>query len=65
MQHFTLLERNLLYTGVTRAKQLMVLLAEPRALNMALRQQRAKTRLTNLEHQLRAKLHPLLNDASR
>ena len=30
-QHFVLLERNLLYTGVTRGKRLVVVIAQPRA----------------------------------
>lgn len=37
MQHYTLLERNLVYTGVTRGKQLVVLICEPKALGMAVR----------------------------
>jgi exodeoxyribonuclease V alpha subunit len=32
MQHFTLLERNLLYTAVTRGRKLVVVIAEPQAL---------------------------------
>ena len=52
-QHFTLLERNLLYTGVTRGKQLVVIIAQPKALGMAVRTVRAHQRRTNLAQRLR------------
>ena len=52
-QHFTLLERNLLYTGVTRGKRLVVIIAQPKALGMAVRTVRAHQRLTNLARRLR------------
>jgi exodeoxyribonuclease V alpha subunit len=48
MSHYMLLERNLLYTGVTRGKQLVVIVAQPKALGMAVRTQRSQKRLTNL-----------------
>src|SRR6185295_18224583 len=48
MQHYMLLERNLLYTGVTRGKQLVVVIAQPKALAMAIHTVRAHQRLTNL-----------------
>ena len=51
MQHFTLLRRNLLYTAVTRGKSLVVLIAEPRALGMAVRQTGGQ-RLTRLRERL-------------
>jgi len=53
MPHFSLLERNLLYTGVTRGKRLVVLIAQPRALELAVRQVRTSRRLTNVAEQLR------------
>ena len=37
-QHDTLLQRNLLYTAVTRGKRLVVLIAQPKALAMAVKQ---------------------------
>jgi exodeoxyribonuclease V alpha subunit len=52
-QHFRLLERNLLYTGVTRGKRLVVLIAQPRAVGMAVRRGQATHRLTNLAERLR------------
>lgn len=35
--HFMMLQRNLLYTGMTRAKKLMILVGDPRAVSMAVR----------------------------
>ena len=52
-QHYMLLERNLIYTGVTRGKQLVVLLAQPKALAMAVRTQKSARRLTYLPARLR------------
>ncbi len=48
MQHYTLLEKNLLYTGVTRGKSLVVVIGQTRALAMAVRTVRSGNRLTNL-----------------
>jgi exodeoxyribonuclease V alpha subunit len=48
MQHYMMLERNLLYTGVTRGKQLVVVIAQPKALAMAVKNQRSQSRVTNL-----------------
>jgi exodeoxyribonuclease V alpha subunit len=53
MQHFTLLERNLIYTAVTRGKKLVVIVAEPRALHMAVETCKSKLRLTGLVSRLR------------
>jgi exodeoxyribonuclease V alpha subunit len=36
-QHFVLLQRNLLYTGLTRGKRLVVLIGSNRAVAMAVR----------------------------
>ncbi|MDJ0864112.1 MAG: ATP-dependent RecD-like DNA helicase [Gammaproteobacteria bacterium] len=58
-QHYMLLQRNLLYTAVTRGKQLVVIVAEPKAMAMAVRNGRANRRLTNLRNRLRdAKADP-------
>lgn len=51
-QHYRLLERNLIYTGVTRGKQLVVVIAQPKALAMAVKNQRSTRRLTNLVQRL-------------
>lgn len=52
MQHFMLLERNLLYTGVTRGKSLVVIIGQKKALGMAVRTIRSRKRLTNLTARL-------------
>jgi exodeoxyribonuclease V alpha subunit len=52
-QHYPMLERNLLYTGVTRGKQLVVLIGQPRALAIAVRTVKSMRRLTNLAPRLR------------
>ena len=52
MQHFVLLQRNLIYTGITRAKKLVVLVGESRALQMAVRNNRTGKRHTWLARRL-------------
>jgi len=52
MQHFMLLERNLLYTGVTRGKSLVVIIGQRKALGMAVRTVRSSKRLTHLTQRL-------------
>ncbi len=51
-QHFKMLYRNLLYTGLTRAKRLAVFVGTRKALAMAVRQQDSSKRQTALEHLL-------------
>ncbi|MBW1740318.1 MAG: ATP-dependent RecD-like DNA helicase [Deltaproteobacteria bacterium] len=48
IQHFMLLQRNLVYTGVTRAKELVVLIGTKQALAIALRNDTPKKRMTRL-----------------
>ncbi len=52
MQHYLLLQRNLLYTAVTRGKRLVVIIGQPRALAMAVNNVRSTRRLTNLAPRL-------------
>jgi exodeoxyribonuclease V alpha subunit len=52
--HFVMLSRNLLYTAVTRARRLCVLVADPRALGVALGETHKEERLTKLADRLRA-----------
>jgi exodeoxyribonuclease V alpha subunit len=52
-QHYPMLERNLLYTGVTRGKQLVVVIGQPKALAIAVRTIKSMRRLTNLAERLR------------
>ena len=48
-QHFKMLYRNLIYTGLTRAKTLAVFVGTRRALSMAIRQQDVSQRQTALK----------------
>ncbi len=48
MHHFSLLERNLIYTAVTRAKKLVMIIGDPQALAMAIGNKRSSQRLTGL-----------------
>ena len=52
--HYMLLFRNLLYTGITRGKKLVVLVGSKQALNIAVRNKQAVERFTGLEEALRA-----------
>ena len=47
-QHYVLLQRNLIYTGVTRAKELVVIIGTKQALAIALRNDRPQKRMTLL-----------------
>ncbi len=51
-QHFTMLARNLLYTAVTRGKQLVVLIGQRKAIGMAVRGGASKRRWTKLREWL-------------
>lgn len=52
-QHYLLLQRNLIYTGITRGKQLVVVVGQPRALAMAVRNDRTARRYSGLLDRLR------------
>jgi exodeoxyribonuclease V alpha subunit len=51
-QHYVLLQRNLIYTAITRARRLLVLVGTRRALRIALGKQRAHARYTRLRSRL-------------
>jgi exodeoxyribonuclease V alpha subunit len=51
--HYLMLQRNLLYTAITRAKRLAILVGEERALRIAVGNRRVKTRFTRLAERLR------------
>ncbi|HEX5836889.1 MAG TPA: ATP-dependent RecD-like DNA helicase [Anaerolineales bacterium] len=51
-QHYTMLQRNLLYTGITRARQLCVLAGSRRAVHMAVQNNKVTQRFTALEWRL-------------
>lgn len=48
MQHFILLQRNLIYTAITRAKKLCILIGEPRAIAMGIKNNKGTKRNTFL-----------------
>jgi exodeoxyribonuclease V alpha subunit len=58
MQHYTLLERNLIYTAVTRGKKLVTIIGEPKALAMAVKNQKSSNRVTNLTARIAGHLSP-------
>ncbi len=54
MQHYMLLERNLIYTAVTRGKKLVIIIGQVKALAMAVRNRRSSRRVTNLSARIAA-----------
>jgi exodeoxyribonuclease V alpha subunit len=60
-QHYVLLQRNLVYTGITRGKKLVILIGQKKALGIAVRNDRTRRRYSGLLESLRgaqAKEHP-------
>jgi len=53
-QHYLLLQRNLVYTGITRGKKLVVLIGQSKALQMAVRNSRSEQRFSGLIERLRS-----------
>ena len=53
MQHYMLLQRNLIYTGITRSKRLLVLVGQRKALAIAVRNDRPQRRYSGLLASLR------------
>jgi exodeoxyribonuclease V alpha subunit len=47
-QHFLLLQRNLVYTGVTRGRKLVVIIGQERALSLAVRNNQTGRRYSGL-----------------
>jgi exodeoxyribonuclease V alpha subunit len=47
-QHYVMLQRNLLYTGITRARKLVVLVGTKRALAIAVKNDKTESRFTQL-----------------
>ena len=50
MQHYMMLNKNLLYTAMTRGKELVVILCQRKALIMSVKNNKDLTRQTNLVH---------------
>ncbi len=57
-QHYMMLQRNLLYTGVTRARKLVVLVGSKQAIAMAVRNDRIAARNTKLAKRLQEYVLP-------
>ena len=51
-QHYPMLQRNLLYTAVTRARRLAVLVGSPKAIAIAVRNQKVEERHTALARRI-------------
>ena len=56
MTHFVMLQRNLVYTGITRAKKVCVIIGQPKALGYAIRNLTVSDRNTLLKERLRGEL---------
>jgi exodeoxyribonuclease V alpha subunit len=52
IQHYILLQRNLIYTGVTRGKKLVVMVGSKKALGMGIGNDKTKKRYTYLRNRL-------------
>ena len=52
-QHYAMLQRNLLYTGVTRGKRLVVLVGQKKAVAIAVRNVSGRRRWSKLQEWLR------------
>jgi exodeoxyribonuclease V alpha subunit len=51
-QHYTMLQRNLVYTGITRGKRLVVIVGQKKAIAMAVRNARGRRRWSKLRERL-------------
>jgi len=56
-QHYVMLQRNLLYTAITRGKKLVVLVGSKRAVYMAVKNNKVQHRYTRLDAKLRTAAH--------
>jgi exodeoxyribonuclease V alpha subunit len=52
MQHYLMLSCNLLYTGLTRAKKLGIIIGSTKAIGLAVRQLKEQQRYTRLKERL-------------
>ncbi|MDD2619197.1 MAG: ATP-dependent RecD-like DNA helicase [Syntrophomonadaceae bacterium] len=57
IQHYLLLQRNLVYTGVTRAKRLVILIGSKKALAMAINNNKTNKRFTRLRERLQTEVN--------
>jgi exodeoxyribonuclease V alpha subunit len=64
MTHYVMLSRNLIYTGLTRAKKLAIVIGSNKAIGMAVRQVNQQERYTRLKERLGSK-NILIYDTSQ
>ena len=55
-QHYMLLQRNLIYTGITRGQKLVVMVGTPKALAIAVKNNKTRKRYTRLAERIRGVL---------
>jgi exodeoxyribonuclease V alpha subunit len=55
-QHYAMLQRNLIYTGITRGKKLVVLVGQKKAVAIAVKNVSGRTRWSKLDEWLRGAL---------
>ncbi len=65
MSHFVMLQRNLLYTGVTRAKKILVLIGEKKAVFYAIRNETTTVRNTKLSERIQKEVQNPVVPTSR
>jgi len=53
-QHYAMLQRNLIYTGVTRGKKLVVLVGQKKAVAIAVKNVSGRSRWSKLDEWLRS-----------
>ena len=59
-QHYVMLQRNLLYTAITRAKQMIVIVGTSKALKLAIANDKVARRYTTLKDRLRGEVGAVL-----
>ncbi len=59
-QHYMLLQRNLLYTGITRGKKMVVLVGTKKAIAIAIKNNKPQKRYTLLKERLISLIRPLV-----
>ena len=62
-QHYTMLQRNLLYTGITRGKRLVILVGQKKAIAIAVRNVSGRRRWSKLDEWLRSKASKIVSFA--
>ena len=55
-QHYVMLQRNLLYTAITRAKKMIVIVGTRKALKLAIENNEVAERYTTLKQRLRGEV---------